>query len=64
MANMLTTKELTLLADLLVYEESASKKAKLYSNSLTDKEISSSLSNLAETHTKRFNSLYSLLGGK
>ena len=34
--NMLTTKEATLLSDLLIYEESAYKKAKLYSKITTN----------------------------
>lgn len=61
MANMITTKELTLLTDLLNYEESASKKAKLYSKTLTDKKLSEKFSKISENHQKRFNSLLDLL---
>ncbi len=61
MANMLTTKEATLLADLLIYEESASKKAKVFSKTLTDKELADKFSALSEKHAKRFNALMKLL---
>ena len=61
MENMLTTKEATLLSDLLIYEESASKKAKVFSKTLTDKELADKFSELSERHTKRFNALLGLL---
>lgn len=61
MANMLTTKELTLLSDLLMYEESACKKCKLYSKTITDESLSKEFSSLAENHQKRFNALLGLL---
>jgi len=61
MANMLTTKEATLLSDLLIYEESASKKAKVFSKTLTDKELAEKFSALSEKHAKRFNDLLGLL---
>ena len=43
MANMLTTKEATLLSDLLIYEESACKKARLYARTLTNKKLADDL---------------------
>ena len=61
MANMLTTKELSLISDLLVMEETAFKKAKLYSRTLTDPEISKKLKEIADGHKKRFDALFSLL---
>lgn len=61
MANMLTTKELTLLSDLLIYEESAYKKAKLYSKTLTDQVLAEQFKGLAENHQRRYNSLLGLL---
>ena len=59
--NMLTTKEATLIADLLTMEESACKKARLYSRILTDRQLAQSFSALADHHEKRFNALFALL---
>ncbi|MBR1983393.1 MAG: hypothetical protein IKA12_01765 [Clostridia bacterium] len=59
--NMLTTKELTLLQDLLIYEESACKKARLYSRILTDQNLAEQCSRLADNHQNRFNRLLELL---
>lgn len=61
MGNMLTTKEATLISDLLKYEESACKKARLYQRTLTDKELASVFGRIADNHQKRFNSLYEML---
>lgn len=61
MANMLTTKEVTLVSDLLTYEEQACKKARLYSKTLTDKELAESFGKIADNHEKRFNALLSML---
>ena len=58
---MLTTKEATLIADVLIYEESACKKARLYARTLTDKKLSEKFRQLADNHQKRFNALYDLL---
>ena len=59
--NMLTTKEATLLSDILIYEESACKKARLYARTLTDKKLAENFNRLADNHQKRFNALYDLL---
>lgn len=59
--NMLTTKEATLLSDLLIYEESACKKARLYSKTVLNKELSNRFKAIADGHQKRFNSLLELL---
>ena len=61
MANLLTTKEATLISDLLIYEEQAFKKAKLYSKILMEKQTAEHLSKIAENHKKRFDSLFNLL---
>lgn len=61
MANMLTTKEATLIADLLTYEEQACKKARLYSKTLTSKELSATFTKIADNHEKRFNALLNML---
>lgn len=60
-SNMLTTKEATLISDLLIYEESACKKARLYSKTLLNKELANDFSKIADEHQKRFNALLNLL---
>lgn len=59
--NMLTTKEATIISDLLTMEESACKKARLYSRTLTDKNLAQSFQQIADNHQKRFNALLELL---
>ena len=59
--NMLTTKEATLISDLLTMEESACKKARLYSRTLTDSQLASAFKKIADNHEKRFNALLELL---
>ncbi len=61
MANMLTTKETKLVAELLTYEENACKKARLYSRSLIDPCLSQAFKEIADNHEKRFNALYQML---
>ncbi len=59
--NMLTTKETTLLSDLLTYEETACKKARLYSKITTNKKLAEDLKRIADNHQRRFNELLELL---
>lgn len=59
--NMLTTKEAGLISDLLTLEESACKKARLYSRILTDQTLAESFSKIADNHEKRFNALLNML---
>lgn len=59
--NMLTTKELTLLKDLLMLEESLTKKARLYSKITMNVKLKGELENLSLRHQERFYNLYSLL---
>lgn len=61
MANMLTSKEAVLIADLLNYEALASKKCALYSRTLTDPRLSNFFDALSKNHQKRYNSLLELL---
>ncbi len=61
MSSMLTTKEATLLSDLLIYEESACKKARLYSRILTNKKLADEVKTIADEHEKRFDALFNLL---
>lgn len=59
--DMLTTKEVTLISDLLTMEESACKKARLFSRTLTDQQLAESFGKIADNHEKRFNALLDLL---
>jgi hypothetical protein len=59
--NMLTTKEATLISDILTMEECACKKARLYSRILTNQKLASELDKIANNHQKRFNALLQLL---
>ena len=61
MANMLTTKEASLIGDLLTYEEQACKKARLYSKILTDQELADAFSKIANNHERRFNELLEMI---
>ncbi len=61
MANMLTTKETGLVGELLTLEESACKKARLYSRSLTDPKLAKQFEIIANEHEQRFNTLLSML---
>ncbi len=59
--NMLTTKEVTLVADLMTIEENACKKARLYARILTDVKLAEKMNEIADKHEKRFLNLYALL---
>ena len=59
--NMLTTKEASLISDLLIMEESACKKARLYSRTLTDTELAQAFGKIADNHERRFNALLEML---
>ncbi len=56
-----TTKEVTILADLLKQEEILSKKAKIYSKITMNEKLSEEFAQLSNRHKERFLSLYSLL---
>lgn len=62
MGNMLTTKEATLVADLLTYEETACKKARLYARTLTNAKLAEKIEKIADNHQRRFNELFDTLG--
>ena len=59
--NMLTTKEIAFIADLLTAEENASKKARLYSRIMTNPKVAESFKEIADNHERRFNALYELI---
>ncbi|MBO5286251.1 MAG: hypothetical protein J6B16_05075 [Clostridia bacterium] len=61
MANNLTAKEVTLISDLLTYEETACQKARLYSKQITDPKVSERFEKIAQNHEKRFNAILNLL---
>ena len=61
MASKLTGKEVTIISDLLTMEESAIKKAKVYSKTLTSKELTEVFKTLEENQQKIFNDLLNLL---
>ena len=61
MGKRVTTNAAALLSDLLVYEESACKKARRYARTLTKKKLADDLNKIADGHEKRFNALFELL---
>ena len=58
----LTAKEVDFISDLLTYEESVCKKARIYSRTLTDVGLAEAASRIADNHTRRFEALLKLLG--
>lgn len=60
----LTAKDLDVLAHVLTAEEMACKKARLYSNTLTDAALAEEMERIAKSHAERFTALYSMIGGK
>ncbi len=59
--NMLTTKELPLLEDLLNYEENLTKKYMLYSRILTNTALVERMVKLGNNHREKFIELFNLL---
>ena len=57
----LSSKDLSLLNDLLSYEKLAAKKAQMYSQSLTDPTLKQMCKTLEDNHNKNFQALFSLL---
>jgi hemerythrin superfamily protein len=60
----ITAKELDFIADALALEELVYKKAKIYSNTLTDENLAEVMQDIAERGASRFTKLIGLLGGK
>ena len=60
----LTAKDLDVLSQVLTAEEMACKKARIYSNTLTDAALAQEMERIASAHAERFSALYSILGGK
>ena len=57
----LTQKDLSLLSDLMTYEQWAAKKSQAYSKSLTDPVLQGMCRTLEENHNKNFSELYNFL---
>lgn len=60
----LTVKDLDVLVQVLTGEEMACKKARMYANTLTDVALAQEMEQIASQHEQRFNTLYSMIGGK
>ena len=60
----LTAKDLDVLSQVLIGEEMACKKARLYANTLTDVSLAQEMERVASAHEQRFSALVNLLGGK
>ncbi len=60
----LTAKDLDVLSHILIGEEMACKKARVYANTLTDAALASEMERIASDHAQRFSALYQMMGGK
>ncbi|MCH5142920.1 MAG: spore coat protein [Clostridiales bacterium] len=59
----ITAKELQLITDALTAEGLICKKARAYSKTLTDTELSQFMASIADEHEQRYNALLSVIGG-
>ncbi|MGN1372763.1 MAG: spore coat protein [Candidatus Coproplasma sp.] len=59
----LTSKELTFISDALTYEGLICKKARAYSKTLTDPDLSECMAKIADDHERRYAQLLSKIGG-
>ena len=59
----LTSKELELISDVLTAEGLICKKARMYSNTLTDTDLAMCMQKIADCHEQRYNALLSMIGG-
>ncbi|HIR29329.1 MAG TPA: hypothetical protein IAC90_01545 [Candidatus Coproplasma stercorigallinarum] len=62
MADSITAKELTMLSQALTTEGLICKKARMYSNTLTDPALADCMTCIADAHEKRYNALLKQLG--
>ena len=60
----ITSKELELISDALTAEGLLCKKARAYSKTLTDVDLASAFTKIADEHEQRYNALLNLIGGK
>ena len=61
--NQLTAKDLEVMSHLMIGEQMACKKARIYANTLTDVDLAMQMQTLAEAHERRFGVLLTLLNG-
>lgn len=61
MSQNFTAKDLTLISDILTYEQAAAKKSKMYGKTLTDPELQALAMDLYEKHQKRYKTLLDFL---
>ena len=59
----ITSKELELIADALKSEGLLCKKARAYSKTLTDMDLSECMTKIADEHEMRYNALLNMIGG-
>lgn len=59
----ITSKELQLLSDALTAEGLICKKARAYSNTLTDVDLAGTIARIADEHEQRYNALLRIIGG-
>lgn len=59
----ITSKELGLITDALTAEGLICKKARAYSKTLTDMELSGCMTKIADEHEARYNALLKVIGG-
>ena len=59
----ITSKELQLLSDALTAEGLICKKARAYSNTLTDVDLAGTIARIADEHEQRYNALLKIIGG-
>ena len=59
----ITAKELQLISDALTAEGLLCKKARAYSKTVTDVDLSATLTSIADAHEQRYNALLALIGG-
>ena len=62
MADTLTAKELSMLSQALTTEGLICKKARVYSNTLSDPALADCMACIADEHEKRYNALLKQLG--
>ncbi len=59
----MTQKDLEVISHLMIGEQIACKKARVYANTLTDVDLSAKMNVIADAHERRFNNLLTILNG-
>lgn len=63
MSENFTAKDVDMVSYVLLGEEMACKKARVYSKTLTDVNLAEKMGFIADAHERRFNELFKLLSG-